>query len=158
MKGNEILLSENPRGRRTEGIVSGTPKPGTFMTLVAATEPDGTGRYTWEPYNRAADGNRALVAILLEDHLQGKGPDDAYVNGDRCFLYFPLPGDELNARVADAAGTADDVAIGDLFIIDDGTGKLNATTGTPEAEVFQALETITDPAADYLLHGYYTGY
>lgn len=155
--GSAIVVSTEPRGVFKEGYVSGTPKPGTVMQLKASTEPIG-GRYTWEVYDKDADGNRGLLAILCEDRFLGRLTSEAYADGDRCFLYVPVPGEELNMLVADVSGTADDVAIGDTFIVDDGTGLLIATTGTPESEPFQALETINDKTADQLVHCVYTGY
>ena len=56
-----------------------------------------------------------------------------------------------------AAGTADDVTKGMKLIIDDGTGKVVPTTGTPESEPFVAREAITDPTADQLLWCSYSG-
>lgn len=160
-KGNEIIVSAEPMGRFLEGIVSGTPKPGTCMQIKAATEPVG-GRFTWEVYNADADGNQRLVAVLLPDALQGKTATDAYADGDRCFLYCPAAGEELNMLVTDVnTGTSDAFAIGDLLIIDDGTGKLIDTTGSPEMESFICLETYADPTStqtDFLLHCMYTGH
>jgi hypothetical protein len=160
-KGNEIIVSAEPCGRFLEGIVYGTPKPGTVMQLKAATEPVG-GRFTWEVANYDADGDQRLVAVLLPDQLQGKTATDAYVSGERCFLYCPLPGDELNMLVTDInTGTSDTFAIGDLLMVDDGTGKLVDTTGTPESESFLCLETYADPTStqtDFLLHCMYTGH
>lgn len=155
--GNEIIVSANPRGVFLEGIVDGTPKPGTIMQIKAATAAV-NGRFTWEVFDAGADGDQRLIAVLLPDSLQGKTASDAYVDGDRCFLYVPAPGEELNVLVADISGTGDDWAIGDLLIVDDGTGKLIATTGSPESEPFIGLEAVTDPTADHLLHVMYTGY
>ena len=156
-KGNEIVVSAEPMGRFLEGTVDGTPKPGTVMEIVPATEPTG-GRHKWRVYQPGTDGEQRLIAVLLPDHLQGKTATDAYVDETRCFLYCPVAGEELNMLFADVAGTADDVAIGDVMIVDTGTGKLIATTGSPESEPFIALETVTDPTADHLVHCMYTGY
>lgn len=157
MVGNEIVVSSEPRGRFTEGIIDGTPKPGTCMQVKAGVAMVG-GRFTFEVYNRAADGNLATVWVLREDHLQGKGATDAYVSGSRGFLYAPAHGEELNMRIANIAGTADDHVIGEDLIIDDGTGLLIATTGTPESEPFKLLEAITDPTVDTLALCEYTGH
>jgi hypothetical protein len=156
-KGNEIIVSANPQGKFLEGIVSGTPKPGTCMQIKAATEPVG-GRYTWEVYNADADGNQRLIAVLLPDVLRGKLATDAYADGDRCFLYCPIAGEELNMLVADVGGTADTFAIGDILMVDDGTGKLVDTTGTPESEAFICIETSAALTADKLLLCMYTGH
>lgn len=153
---NKILLSAQPMGRFIEGIISGTPKPGTCMQIKASTEPV-NGKHTWEVYNRAADGNRYLVAVLLEDSLQGKTVSDAYVSGTQGRLYCPVPGDELNMLLQDVSGTGDSHAIGEQLIIDDGTGTLIATTGTPEAEPFILLETLSALSADALAHCMFTG-
>lgn len=157
MKGSTIIATSNPKGTFLEGYVSGTPKPGTCMQIKAATAEKG-GRFTYEVYNADADGNQREVLVLLEDELRGKLAADAYADGDHCMLYSPAPGEELNMLVADIAGTADDHTIGQILIIDDGTGKLIATTGTPESEPFVCLETATDPTADALLLCRYTGH
>lgn len=156
-KGNKIIVNPDPRGIFKECIISGTPKPGTVMQVKAATEPIG-GCYTWEVFNAAADGDQRLIAVLLENELLGALPTDAYADGDRGFLYCPLPGDELNMLLLDVAGTGDDFAIGDLLMVDDGTGKLVATTGDPESESFICMETVTDPTADHLTRCMFTGY
>lgn len=157
MSRGQVIVTGNPRGVFGEGIIVGTPKPGTCVSLLAATEPDGGGRFSYEPWNGGADGEQSEVIILLEDHLQGYTFDDAYVTGSRCFLYWPVAGEEFMMLLANIAGTADDHAIGEKLMIDDGTGKLIATTGSPEMEPFICLETITDPTADdhYLVR--YTG-
>ena len=156
-KGNKIIVSPVPKGVFKEGIVSGTPLPGTVMQISAATEPI-EGRYTWEVYDAGADGDQRIIAVLLEDELQGKTATDAYVTGTYCRLYIPCAGEELNMIRQDVTGTGDDVAIGDLFIVDDGTGELIATTGSPESEPFVALETLTDPTTEALIHVMFTGY
>ena len=58
----------------------------------------------------------------------------------------------------DVDGTGDIVTQGDLLMVDDGTGKLLATTGSPESEAFIAMETIAAPTADILIHCMHTGY
>jgi len=155
---NTIVVSPQPVGRWKECIVDGTPKPGTVMTIKAAVEPV-NGCFTYEAFNADADGDKRVIAVLCEDRLQGKTVDStAYVAGDRGFLYFPIPGDELLMLVTNAAGT-DQFAIGDLLMVDDGTGKLIGT-GSNESEPFQVLETLAPVAltADVLLHVMFTGY
>ncbi len=158
-KGNDILLNDiEPKGVYKEGIISGTPKPGTVMQVKAATEPI-NGRPTWEVYNADSDGDRRMIAVLLPDRLQGKLASEAYVSGEHGFLYVPQAGEELNMLVAAAGtGTGDSIAIGDMLMVDDGTGILLAES-SPQAEPFQCLETIADlVAAGSLVHVQYTGY
>lgn len=147
-KGNRIIVASNPRGLFEEGIISGTPKPGTCMEKTAATAPV-SGRFTYRAVTRA-DGAIGSICVLLEDRMQGKLATDAYVSGTRGFLYYPVAGEDLNMLVGDVAGTADDVAIGDLFGVTQTTGKLKANNSFASAP-FQANEVITDPTADYLL-------
>lgn len=160
-RGNEIIVSANPRGVFSEGYIAAgeTPKPGQILQVQIATALK-AGRFTYEIYNADADGGRPKGSfyVLLPDHLQGKTVTDAYAAGDRCFLYTPLPGEELNLIIANIAGTADDHTKGEMLIVDDTTGKMIATTGTPETEVAQLLETITDPTADTLAWCLWTGY
>lgn len=155
---NEIVLSADPKGHFIEGIIEGTPKPGTCMMIKAATEPDSGGRLTYVVWNGAADGEQDEVIVLLPDSLQGKTPSDAYVTGTRGYLYIPVAGDELQVLAADA-GTQNTFAIGDKLMIDDGTGLAIATTGSPEMEPFKVMETVdTDIEANTLIHVRYTGH
>lgn len=156
-RGKEIIVSADPKGVFLEGIISGTPKPGTCMQVKAATAMVG-GRFTYEIYAPGTDGDQRPVIVLLPDSLQGRLATDAYVTGTRGFLYCPAPGEELNMLMLDIAGTADDHAIGDILMIDSGTGQLIITTGSPEMESFICLETAVDPAADALLLCMYTGH
>lgn len=167
-KGNEIIVTANPKGHFEECTVSGTPKPGTVMELKTGVSSVG-GRWTYEPagttanvstsQGMAADGNRLPIAVLCPDSLQGKLATDAYASGDRGFLYYPIMGEELNMILLDESGTGDtqDFIPGSKLIVDDGTGKLIQSASTPEAEPFICLETVTDLAADYLAWCKYTG-
>lgn len=158
MAREEVILSPNPRGVYKECIISGTPYPGTCMTVKAGVAEDDTGVFTYEAFNGdAADGERFPVAVLYEDFLQGKTKENAYADGARGFLYFPVHGEELMMRIKDVSGTGDDYTIGQRLIIDDGTGELIGTTGSPESEPFQMLETITDPTTARWAMVMYTG-
>ncbi len=154
-RGNDIVLPVEPRGVFLEGLISGTPKPGTIVQIKNTALVN--GRPTFEAFNRAADGDRGIIAVLDADRLQGKLATDAYADGDRCFVYCPVAGEELNVLKLDVAGTGDDFTIGQYLIVDDGTGKVLGTTGSPQSEPFVAMEAITDPTADQLVHVMYTG-
>lgn len=156
--GNKIIVSDNPRGRFFEGYVNAALKPGTVVQIDVSEGLGDDLNPDWEAYNADADGNRRIIAVLLEDKFQGKAATTAYASGDRCFVYVPLPGDLLNMLFKNVAGTADDVAFGDLLIVDDGTGKLINNTGSPESEPFQAWEDYTDPTADQLIMCWFTGF
>ena len=154
-----VLNTHNLPVRRIEGFVDGTPKPGTVMQVQAATEPV-LGRYSWTAYNRDADGDRPAgpIAVLDVDELTGKLVSDAYVDNAQCFLFVPLSGDELNVLcinlTGSGSGVSDVFAIGDLLIVDDGTGKcVNSNSmGTVEDEPFVVLETVASISADILVH------
>lgn len=163
MKNNVIQLTPDAKGRVLEGYIAAgeTPKPGTIMQIDPTVALVG-GRHTYKIYNRDADGNRPIgpIVVLTENFLQGKTYDDAYAAGDRCFLYAPVPGDELNVRVKNLSGTgtADDYAAGELMTVDDGTGFLIRTVGSPEIEPFVLLESSTDTTDDVPLWCMFTGY
>lgn len=154
--GNNIIVSGQPKGVFTEGIIFGTPKPGTVLQLRAGVAKI-SGRFTWEVYAPGTDGDRRAIPVLLGDDPQGAISTDAYVSGARGFIYFPIMGEELNMLKGDVVGTADDFAIGDMLMVDTGTGKVIATTGSPESEAFQCLEAVVDPTADVLVHCMFTG-
>ena len=157
MKGNQILIQENPRGVKKAIIVSGTPKPGTAMSLKLATAADANGLLTYEPAGTTAadgfdgmtnDGDRCDFGILLEDENQGKTYDSAYADGDHGWIYFPLPGEELNVLLENQSGTGDAFAVGDKLMIDNGTGKFLAVDTDAEAEPFVCAEAVAALTAD----------
>jgi len=164
MKGTKVAVSFIPENRMFEGIISGTPKPGTMMQLTAATEPIG-GRHTYATYAPGTgDGTQKPRYILLEDWANGKTFDDAYVSGTRCFLAQLVPGDEVNVRKADISGTGsptENMAIGDKALIVDGTGKISdvavgnlyvgSTTTLPIDYPFEVLETIQSQLSEILV-------
>lgn len=160
---NTILVrpTDEYAGKRITVIIaaSETPKPGTILQI----DPTAT-RVGNQPiakiYNRDADGNRPAGPhiVLLEDRQRGRTPDDAYAAGEMAPAYVPLPGDELNLLFGNASGTGDDVAAGDLAIVNDGDGKLIVTTGSPECEVAMFMEAYTDPSADRHLWCVWSGH
>jgi hypothetical protein len=168
-RGNNIIVSGEPKGRFEEIIVAGTPKPGTIMATktvalsgtVFTMEPAGTTAASGSR-GMAADGDNIPIAVLLgsADHAAGppgKTSTDAYVDGERGAVYYPVNGETLNVLKLDVSGTADDLAIGDKLIVDDGTGKVLLSAGSPESEPFECLETVTDPTADVLIWVKFTG-
>jgi hypothetical protein len=165
--GNRIIMSPYPLGRVERIIISGTPKPGQWMGIKGSVAPVGgnpsqAGRFTYEPAGvtaaagskgMAADGNTGAYAILLAPGETVESPpigskDVAYADGDSAAVYWPTNGDLLNCLFQNAAGTADDVTVGDKMIIDDGTGKVLVSTGTVECEPLEARDALTDPTAD----------
>ena|ERR1044072_2882001 len=154
-RGNETIVSSQPNGKRTEGIVKvgETHYPGMVVQrdpTVALVQ----GRHTYKLYAPGADGENPVGAIWVVTNemnaMVGKLQTDSYAAGERMSLYSPQPGDELNMLVKNLSGTADDHTAGEKMMIDTGTGMLVATTGTPENEPFQLLEDITDPTTDTL--------
>ena len=164
-KGNAIIVTADPCGVFKEGVIDATPNPGFIMELKPAVAPV-SGRHTWRARSTTA-GSKGGIWVLLGDKDQGKlsvgaiasfgmpAVGDAYVSGTRGFLYAPLMGDELNLVVKDVAGTADDVAIGDLFGVN-ATGSITANAAYTSAP-FQAMEVVTDPTANYLMWVLYLG-
>lgn len=160
-KGNLVVV-KSEAGRNDEGTISGTGlKPGIVVQLKSLTSPV-LGQPTWEAYDRSASGDRPKgpLAILDIDLLGGKTRDDAYNDGDRCFVWYPTFGDELNMLVKDFPGTgsASDVDIGDIMMPEDGTGKLVLQTGSPQTGPFVVKEAVADLTADTHVHVQFTGY
>ncbi len=146
MQGTEIELTNEPRGRFLEGIVSGTPVPGVAMQFVLGVAAV-NGGMTYQVYSPSADGDPRLMAILLEDHLQGKTYLDAYVTGTRCFMYCPLPGDEMNIQVPSQQGTgsANAYTVGERLIAQHNTGAfIVESTSSVHAE-FTSMEHYDAP-------------
>lgn len=142
-RGTRIVVGTPPRGVFEECTVSGTPKPGTIMEMVPGVAPIG-GRFKYRASSVTA-GTARMIVILCEDRLQGKTFNDAYVDGSRGFLYFPLPGEDINLLMSAQAGTgsADAFRIGDLIGISAaGLGNPNASyAATPFVVQEHIVET-----------------
>lgn len=157
-RGQKVIITADPKGLFLEGLVSGTPKPGTLMEPSAFFTSG--GRHTYRVYQPGTDGYKQAVIVLLEDDLQGKLITDAYVDGTRGRFYCPVMGEELNMLFGDVAGTADDWTAGAYATADSGTGKLVAAAGSDADHMkpFQILVSVVDPAADFLAPCMYTGH
>lgn len=156
MRGTSVIVTTEPRGVFEEGfgLAGETYKPGMIVQRDTSVDMQG-GRWGYKIYNRAADGDRPLGAhwVVLEDKLRGHDPSSASYSGtnnDRLFLYSPIQGEEINLLLKNLTGTGDDHTIGEELMVDDGTGMLIATTGSPQLNVAQLLEAVTDPTADTL--------
>ncbi len=154
---NRIVLFPD-RGVPFEGIIKTgeTFYPGMIVQIdptVALVD----NKHTCKIFDRAADGDRPAgpFIVVCEDLKIGQTITDAYPVGSSALQRFvgfiPWPGAELNLLYKNVSGTADDVIAGDLLIVDDGTGKMIVTTGSPQCEPAMALEALTDPTADALL-------
>lgn len=158
-RGNKIVVNPDARGAYEWGYVSTAEKPGTILQIDASVALK-HGKHTWVVYNRDADGDRPAGPYGVLDYAGELGQDatTAYTAGDFAKIYIPQEGDELNLLFHNISGTGDDVALGALLIVDDGTGKVHTTTGTVENEIAVALEAITDPTADQLVWCRWSGY
>lgn len=152
-----IIVSSEPRGRFDEVVLYAATKPGQCVTLKAGVEPV-AGKFTYELYNRAADGGRAPVAVVLENELEGQDCEVAWAAGKQARVYFPAHGEFLQMLVANIAGTGDAFEIGDQLMLDDGTGKLIAVTGSPQSVPFEVAETQAALTEDTLVLCKYTNY
>jgi hypothetical protein len=169
-KGDTIIVTTNrtPSGIFREGRVKTgeTHYPGMIVQedrSVAEVE----GVATFKIADIDADGTRPKGALFICTEIlqieQGRGIDPAntangIAAGEHAMYYSPRAGEQLNVIYKNVTGTADDVAAGDILIVDDGTGKLIVTTGSPEIEPFKAMTSLVDPTEDALLWVEYTGY
>ncbi len=130
MARNVIVCKGNREAQQIEGTLDtgNTPLPGTHIQLSS------DGKY--DVWDGAADGERDEVILLVENLWLGRTTADAYAPGP-FFAFAPLPGDECQVLVA----SGETIAIGGKLIIDKGTGKCIATTGSPEMEPWKALES-----------------
>jgi hypothetical protein len=142
MQGNEILLTPDAKGAYVEGVISGTPLPGSLMEVVPGQARIGT-QLTYRAFS-GVSGGQSQGFILLPDQLLGAGPLTAYADGSRCRMYVPLPGDELNVLVGQVSGTGAAVAIGDQLEAQAGSsGAFIPQSGTGIG-AYTAQEAIAD--------------
>lgn len=154
-RGNSIIVTADPKGQFDEGLVATgeTFYPGMIVQRDVSVALKG-GRWTYKIYNRDADGNMPAGSYWVVTErlgaMVGFTATTSVAAGGRVQVYSPRAGEELNLLVKNLSGTGDDHAIGEILMVDDGSGMLIATTGSPESECAQLLEAITDPTADTL--------
>jgi len=119
---------------RQEEAVAGAAgiKPGMLVKLNSAGQ----------AIVHASQGGRAEKAFAIEDALQSKTVDDAYVSGSIVSYILPGQGSEVNALIE----AGQDIAVGDE-LISAGNGKLkkasDADSGVTVAEVVAiAMEAV----------------
>lgn len=148
MNRNVIVVSGDPKGHFIEGTLGSgvAPKPGTCLQVK-----DGAtlvqGRPQYELWN-----GKPEVIIVRENDLMGQGVDTAYPTAGHFFGYIPMPGDEVQVRMKDISGTADNFTAGESVAIEATSGKGIAGVGTANFQtVFTSLENVTGVAAEGLL-------
>lgn len=153
MRGNKIIVTADPKGRFVEGTIQDTSKPGTIMQLKTspAQTSDKVGRFDYIAAAPGTDGKDIECLVLLEDSTQGKTNDDAYVAGTRCRMYVPAPGEEMNVRVGEVAGTGNSYNIGDRLIVDAEDGLLVPDSGSPQECMAVSMEKLTQVVGSSLL-------
>jgi hypothetical protein len=145
-RSNEIALTVPARGVFHEGYISGTAFPGMVGAIVPGGPVNG-GRPTWKAFD-GTDAAKCLVAIFLPDFLQGRDKDHEYADGERCFLYCPAPGEEINCRVDTPVGTGTfaDIDVGTFLRV--GSGGMFEVTATAAEAVFAVSEQFADDAEE----------
>lgn len=129
-QGNAIVVNADPKGVVIEGVLSGATSPGTHMEIVPATAPTSGNKFTWRARS-SANGATGPIIVLLNDWEQGGAATSSIASGGLIKMYAPLPGDQLNCRVAESSGTGTAGAnlIGDRLSVNT-SGLLMAGTST----------------------------
>ncbi len=148
--GNGIIKSGAPRGIFIDGYIYGTPKAGTVMQIRATALVGGSP--TFEVFNQRNDGDCGPLAVLMD--APHRSISTAFAAGESCTVYFPARGEQLNMLCSSANGA---LAVGDLMVVDDTTGKLisrlaavaDYTTGDldTEAELIAAINALKNRPA-----------
>ena len=130
---SQIIASADPKGHFSEGtLIAGiTPVPGTLLEQDQTGPVDHNGR---KPLKLWAGGAEAIV--LLENYGLGKGKTDAYAASSHCFLYHPVPGDEIELVCKDT-----EVGNGAPLALNSGGF---VTEGTAVASPFVAMEALAE--------------
>lgn len=149
-RGSQIIVSSNPRGTFLTGIAGDTSTPGTCMQVQAATAMIGTN-FTFIAAAPGTDGKKVLCAIMLANTKNGlSSTSAAAVAGQLIEMYVPAPGEDINIRLGEVAGTANTYAIGDRVIIDAEDGIFVPETGSPQDTPFVVMEAETQVAGGTL--------
>jgi hypothetical protein len=152
MKGNEIVVNAEGKGRYVEGYLQTAAYPGTVCTILPGVNPQ-SGRFTYQPGldNSAADNDPRQIAILDVDHDQGGTNTTQYQipagqTQVRAFFYIPLPGDELNVLVEGEQGTgsANAFTIGERLSVRASTGLAYKQSTSANKATFMSMEHIDE--------------
>jgi hypothetical protein len=159
VKGNKIIVTDDPRGVYLAGVIGPAALPGSIMEVDPTVAVDVQGRKTWRYAQPGADGGATLVAILIEDAEQGKTALNAYVAGTFGRLYVPLPGEDMNVLLVDATGTgtSDTYPVGGYLEVKNNTGRFCASYGSPVSTPFRTMEDMPQPDVAALVWSQATG-
>lgn len=152
---NQVIISSELRGQLGWGYLNAAMTPGICLQLIDAFYQ--SNQHRWRKWNYAT-GERGLICVLLEDELRGRDLTIEWVSGSLARIYVPSAGEELNMLKSDESGTGDDVVETSRLIVEQGTGGLLLTTGSPESEPFMSIGALTDPTASEHIPCIYTGY
>jgi len=131
------------KGNYIEKVTDAICSPGMGMELA----PDGKVDRLQATLAEAAKGVAGLK-IAVEDALQGKTVTQAYAVGDVCFMYEPLPGDEVQLLIKDG----ETIAIGDTILAEGGgSGLFIEAAGTETNYVAEALEALSPSGSNGLV-------
>lgn len=118
---NKIVLKG--KGHYEEGEADSAITPGQAVELAA------DGKYD-QVQSSQAEGIKGGFKVAYEDSLQGNTITDAYAQGDRVFIYEPLPGDHIHVLVK----SGEDIDVGDEGIVEGGGSGLFVESAGTEAE------------------------
>lgn len=122
------IIANSLYGKRFTAIVSGALLPGLLCQRTSAAA-DTCAVHT-------TAGSTGSRIFLIENELEGKGIDTALVSDRQAQFIVALPGDLINARIADG----EDIAKGDK-LTSNGDGTLKKLTNeATETLVAVALE------------------
>lgn len=145
MKGNSIIVASPKRGVQVEGTLSGANYPGTAMQVKPSTA-FVNGRPVFQYYQPNASGDPRLIAILLENYLYGGQANQQYADGDHCFVYYPLPGEDMNI-IVDVPGTGTtqtEFSIGSRLIPQNTNGHFEVESTSSFVAWFMSNENLSD--------------
>lgn len=142
------MMTPEPHGIFLEGVCgltsTNTIFPGSAIGLVAAAAPI-SGDFTWALYSPGADGDPYIIAIALEDNLEGFSFQTPYTSSSpRIFAYVPLNGEFMNVAVAEPGGTGTTAyTIGERLIATNGTGLFKSQGTAANQSQFMCMEAVS---------------
>ena len=146
-----IVVTAHPQGKFLEGVITGTPLPGSIMQLsTGGSFLFQEGRFAWGSANLATAGLPILINCLQEDDQQGFTSGTAYVAGTRFRSYVPLEGEEMNLLYGTGGGTSNSLTPGQLLMVQQAGPALVNFGSPPELATFMAYDTLTLVAEDTL--------
>lgn len=148
-QGQCIVVSGWTDSKQGEGTLTSATAPYPGMHAEMAPVALIGKRPQLQKFQTPSQGKWGPVWVFTEDRLQGATIFTQLQASRNAFYFMPQAGDQCNVMVEAASGTSPSVTVGEFFMIDSATGKLEINSSATMVP-WQSKEAYVGAAADTL--------